>query len=113
MNQNEVDKFFKWLDEHLSRRNMKYHRLAKKAAITHTVFTKAKAGHLPKWDACLAIAKVLEVDPVEVFRAASLLPELPPQDAEFEQIRYEFYKLAPSSRYIAIRVVNAMGKMEK
>ncbi len=113
MNKNEIDKFFQWLDKHLLLRNMKYHRLAKEAGITHTVFTKAKAGHLPKWDACVAIAKVFDVDPVEVFRAASLLPELPPEDAEFEQMRYEFYKLSPSSRYFAIRIVNAIGKSDE
>lgn len=113
MNQNDIDKFFKWLDKHLLLRNMKYHRLAKEAGITHTVFTKAKAGHLPKWDACVAIANALDVDPIEVFRAASLLPELPPQDAEFEQMRYEFYQLPPSQRHFAVRVVNAIGSSDE
>lgn len=113
MTQHEIYKFFQWLDKHLLLRNMKYHRLAKEAGITHTVFTKAKAGHLPKWDTCVAIAKVFDVDPVEVFRAASLLPDLPPEDAAFEQMRYEFYQLPPSSRQFAIRVVNEIGASDE
>ncbi len=113
MNQNEIEKFFQWLDEKLSPYNMKYHQLAKKAGISHSVFTKAKAGHLPKWDACMAIAKVLDIDPVEVFRAASLLSELPPQDAEFEQMRFEFYKIGPSLRRDAIRILHALGEVDE
>ena len=68
------ENFILWLDEELSSRNWSDYRLAKHAGISHSVLSKARSGTLPKWDACLAIAKALGFNPVLIFEKAGLLP---------------------------------------
>lgn len=108
MDNDQVIKFFRWLDKQLTPRNMKYSQLARKAGLSHSAFSKAKSGALPKWEACMAIAIALEVDPIEVFRAASLLPDLPPADSDFEQFRHQFYRFSQDKRDLVMRVLKAL-----
>jgi transcriptional regulator with XRE-family HTH domain len=68
------EKFISWLDQELSSRNWSDYQLAKKAGISHSVISKARSSSPPKWDACLAISKALNVSPITVFRKAGLLP---------------------------------------
>ena len=66
--------FILWLDQKLSSLNWSDYQLAKKAGISHSVISKARSSSPPKWDACLAISKALNVSPITVFRKAGLLP---------------------------------------
>ena len=68
------ENFISWLDQELSFRNWSDYQLAKKAGISHSVISKARSSSPPKWDACLAISKALNVSPITVFRKAGLLP---------------------------------------
>ncbi|NMC34725.1 MAG: helix-turn-helix transcriptional regulator [Veillonellaceae bacterium] len=110
MKQEEVGRFPKWLQEQLDARNITPHKLAKRAGISHSVFSRIREGKLPNWKTCLKIATALDVDPVYVLRIASLLPVLPAPDADFEQLRFQYYRLSPLLRRDAIRILRAIGE---
>lgn len=67
--------FIEWLDQQLKPLGWSDHQLAKRAGISHSVVSKARAGIAPKWEACMAIAAALDLPAEIVFRRAGLLPE--------------------------------------
>jgi transcriptional regulator with XRE-family HTH domain len=88
-------KLIEWIEEQLRQRDWKPADLARAASVRDSTISRvlngnAKAGP----ELCNAMASALDVNPVEVFRIAELLPpsvgtidELTPEEAELIQIR--------------------------
>lgn len=68
------DEFITWLDQQLERKEWTDYRLGIKTGLSSSVFSKARQGILPKWDALVRIADALDVSPITAFRKAGLLP---------------------------------------
>lgn len=107
--------FLNWLSLKLREHNLTEHQLAKKAGIGHSIFTRARAGILPKWDTCYALAKALDVNPYEVFRIAGLIPAIPEYELEesFEKLRAQFYSLSKERRDMATEIFGVLVKAEE
>lgn len=108
MTQERTAAFIQWLDNQLAENHLTDHQLAKKAGISHSVISKARNGTLPKWEACVAIARALEVDPIEVFRAAGLVQPPPDLDPDFERLKSVYNKVPEKQRRLAVRLVRAL-----
>ena len=66
--------FTVWLNHQLRMRGWSDYHLARLAGISPSVFSKARSGSLPRWDACVKIADALDLPAEYVFRQAGLLP---------------------------------------
>jgi len=79
MNRNtQVQTFQDWLDREVKRRGWTFKELARRARLSSSSISKVMTDtHLPTWDFCLAISRVLDTPPVSVFRRAGLLPWVP------------------------------------
>lgn len=100
--------FLKWLDEELARNHLTDHQLAKLAGMSHSVFSRARKGFLPKWQACATIASALRVNPVVVFMAAGLIPQSPDLDTEFERLKYIYGSASQNNRKKIVKVAEIM-----
>jgi hypothetical protein len=88
MTKERTEAFLKWLDEELVRNHLTDHQLAKLAGMSYSVFSRARKGFLPKWQACATMASALKANPVVVFMAAGLIPSSPDLDTEFERLKH-------------------------
>lgn len=104
-----TEAFLAWLDKQLAENHLTDTQLANKAGISHSVISKARKGTLPKWDACLAIAKALRVPEYEVFRVAGLLPTPSGYDAQMEGLHWDVDQLPKYKVKMARRVMQAMS----
>jgi len=104
MTKERTEAFIKWLDEELARNHLTDHQLAKLAKMSHSVFSRARKGFLPKWQACAKIASALHVNPVVVFIAAGLIPPTPDLDTEFERLKHIYGSTSPNYRKKIVRL---------
>ena len=98
MTDERTNAFIKWLDDELARNHLTDHQLAKNAGMSHSVFTRARKGFLPKWEACNSIARALHVNPIVVFMAAGLIQPTPDLDMDFERLKYIYALASPVNR---------------
>lgn len=108
MTQERTEAFIQWLNNQLAENHMTDNQLARKAEISHSVISKARNGTLPKWEACVAIARALGVDPIEVFRAVGLVQPPPDLDPDFERLKSIYIKVPKKQRKLAVRLVRAL-----
>ncbi len=108
MDQETVESFLKWLDSELAKENLSDSQFAAKAKLSHTVISKARRGKLPGWDACAKIAITFQMDPMEVFRIAGLLPKVPETTQELERLKYACEVLPQKYRAVALRLIQAI-----
>ncbi len=104
MTQEKTDTFIKWLDEELARNHLTDHQLARMAGMSHSVFSRARKGFLPKWEACSTLASALRLNPVMVFMAAGLVPALPDLDTDFERLKYVYGSTSAKKRKKIVQV---------
>lgn len=73
--------FLDWVKEIETGKNWTDNQWATTAGLSHSVFSKARAGILPRWDACVAMADAAGLPREQAFRAAGLMkpnPKLSP-----------------------------------
>lgn len=76
LNLETLNKFLEWLNTEEDKRGMTDYQVAKHAGIAPSVLSKARSGiQAIGWDACVAIAKALDLPPVHVLEKAGHLPE--------------------------------------
>ncbi len=102
--------FLFWLDEELARNHLTDNQLAKQAKMSHSVFSRARKGFLPKWQACATIANALRVNPVVVFMAAGLIPPSPDLDTDFERLKDIYGSTSPNNRKKIVQVAEILVK---
>lgn len=108
MTEEKTNTFIKWLDEELARHNLTDHQLAKQAGMSHSVFSRARKGLLPKWQACATIANALRVNPVVVFMAAGLIPPSPDLDTDFERLKTIYGSTSSSNRRKIVKLAEVV-----
>lgn len=115
MEEDKSQEFLKWLSLKLREQNLTEHQLSIKADIGHSLFTRARAGVLPKWETCYALSKALGANTYEVFRIAGLIPAIPEYELEesFEKLRAQFYSLSKEKRDMATEIFDVLIKAEE
>lgn len=96
--------FLTWLDQQLAQRGWSDHYLARRAGLSHSVLSKARNGTPPRWEACEALARALDLPPETVFRQAGLLEPLPAEQADLEAWRYLLGRLSARDRYELLQI---------
>jgi len=69
------EEFIEWLDQMENKKGWTDYRLSAETGLSSSVFSKARQGILPKWEALVRIAGAFNVSPITAFRKAGLLPE--------------------------------------
>ncbi len=106
MTSNHAKDFIEWLDRQLLARGWSDNKLARLAGLSHSVISRARAGSLPKWAACEALAQALDLPPVAVFRKAGLLPDTSLEEVDLDEWRYLLAKLPEDDRYELLRIAH-------
>jgi hypothetical protein len=65
--------FLTWVKEIENKKNWTDNQWATAAGLSHSIFSKARSGILPRWDACAALADAADVPRDHAFRAAGLM----------------------------------------
>ena len=112
MRQTQKNAFIEWLDRELADRGWSDNQLAKKAGISHSVISKARAGFAPKWEACEAIADALQQPAEVVFRRAGLLAALPEDDISLTELRHIFALLPEKDRQELVHIARLKLKLK-
>lgn len=92
------DNFVRWLDEMEALKGWTDYRLSAETGLSSSVFSKARQGILPKWDALVRIADAFGISPITAFRKAGLLPAGPADKINFEDWQYLLTKLTQEER---------------
>jgi transcriptional regulator with XRE-family HTH domain len=94
-----VDNLFsEWLLNEIKKRNINQSELAKLAKVSRGAISHLINGtRQPGSDICEALASALKIPPETVFRAAGLLPPLPPHTEHQEKLNY-LYNQLPDDR---------------
>ena len=97
-----------WLANELTKRDISPSELARLSNKSPAVITRILNGERrPAPETIEAIAHALRLPPETVFRAAGLLPPLPPEDAEWEIWREKLEQLTPENRQRFRRIMEA------
>jgi transcriptional regulator with XRE-family HTH domain len=100
----EWTSFIDWLDRELAERGWNDYQLAHRAGLSHSVISKARRGHTPRWEACAAIAGALRLPAELVFRRAGLLPPLPEDESALAELRALIPQLTPRDRQELVQI---------
>ena len=103
--------FIEWLDEELAGRGWSDYQLSRIAGISHSVISRARSGHPPKWEACEAIAGALQTPAELVFRRAGLLTPLPEDDAGLEEWKAVLTRLSERDRFELLLIARLKLKL--
>lgn len=95
MSTESADIFVKWLDDLEDSRGWTDYKLSQETGLSSSVFSKARQGILPKWDALIRIAAAFNISPITAFRKAGLLPPAPEDSVQFEDWEYLLKQLSP------------------
>jgi transcriptional regulator with XRE-family HTH domain len=106
-----ANEFAAWLDAELAQRGWSYSQLARWAGLSHSMLSRLRAGALPSWSACRAVAEALGLPPEEVFRQAGLLPPISPSQAEYEQFRHLLAQLSAEDRQELLEIARLKIRM--
>lgn len=112
MSLESVDIFIKWLDSLESQKRWTDYRLSAETGLSSSVFSKARQGILPKWDALVRIAKAFDVPPETAFRKAGLLPPLPEADEQDGKISHHTQNMTPEQKRAVLAFINSLESGE-
>jgi transcriptional regulator with XRE-family HTH domain len=112
MARQETSKFIHWLNRELSSRGWSDNQLARQAGISHSVISRARSGHLPKWEACEALAVALGLPAELVFRKAGLLPLETGDDLHLDEWKYVLARLTEKDRCELLRIARIKLEMQ-
>jgi transcriptional regulator with XRE-family HTH domain len=88
-----------WLQKELDDREWSGNELATRANIDPSIINRAlNRKRMPSNDSLAAIARAFGYPPEQVYRAAGLLPQLPPEDATFEDWKFVLNQLPEEDR---------------
>lgn len=104
MSLQRTEAFIKWLDELEEKKGWTDYRLSVETGLSSSVFSKARQGILPKWEALVRIAAAFNVSPVVAFRKADLLPE-GGDNASFEDWQFLLNQLPPEEQEEVRKIV--------
>ena len=91
--------FSEWLEKELEKRDWSYNELAKRAGLSSGYVSMVMTGQRrPKEKFCNAVARALNVPPVEVFRRAGILPPAPEETATVLEVVYLMSQLPPEEQ---------------
>jgi transcriptional regulator with XRE-family HTH domain len=94
-----VDKFSGWLIKQLNQRGWSQAELARNAEVSRTAISDViSEKHTAGFDLCLAISRALKIPPEIVFRAAGLLPPVPPDTQYAEEVLFLLNQLSCSEQ---------------
>lgn len=98
-------KFSDWLFTQINAKGWSQAELAARAGVTRTAISDVLSQRRnPGHELCNAIARALNLPPETVFRAAGLLPPVPPDTGYDEQILHLLHQLPPEEqkRYLEL-----------
>lgn len=108
MSLESVEIFIKWLDEMEAKKGWSDYRLSVETGLSSSVFSKARQGILPKWDALVRIAKAFDVPPTTAFQKAGLLPPPKNNDPWVEDMNHKISQLTGNRREMAERLLETL-----
>ena len=93
------DKLSEWITEELNTRGWSIRELARRAELSHATINGVLSGTAnPGLDFCKGVARALHVAPEDVIRKAGLLPYIPPDVHQSDELLHYFTQLPNEDR---------------
>lgn len=95
----EMDNFSVWLLQEIESRGWNQAELHRKSGLSRTVISDVLSNKVsPGYEFCIAVGKALHVPGDHIMRIAGLLPPIPEQTQQIEQLVYLFERLNEKDR---------------
>ena len=105
-----MDALRQWIEEELQKRGWRQADLAHQSGLAEATLSRILSGDRTAGpDACVALARAVDVPPERVFRLAGLLPPAPPELDEELELRTLFQRLDEGMRQVALDVMRVLG----
>ncbi len=106
--------FSQWLVSEMESRKLNQSDLARAVRIDQAAVSRLVSGKAqPSPDTLNSLARVFELPPIVVFRAAGLLPNDPDVDEEIEQILHEVDKLPKADQEEVLAFIRMKRNLRK
>ena len=105
-----MESFSRWIKTELEKRDWKPADLARNARIKDATLSRILSGSRNAGpSACNGIAQAFGLSPEVVFRRAGLLPLLPPEVEEEQEVIAALRKMSPGDRQAAVKMFRALA----
>ena len=106
-----MNKLTDWINTQLNEKGWSYSELARRSNLSKGTISNVMTGQQTAgWDFCHKIAKALKIPSETVFRLAGLLPSLPTDHIQEEQVIYAFRQLpTPELKKAALAALRGMA----
>jgi transcriptional regulator with XRE-family HTH domain len=109
-----MENFGEWIATELKKMNWKQADLSRSSGLDSAVISNLINGKRgPGEDTCRSIASAFRLPPETVFRAAGILPPLPPEEAEWEVWRDKLRQLSKPERERFLRQIELELEYQK
>ncbi len=106
--------FTDWLTNQLKLKNMTPAELARASGKAPAVISRVLNGdRKPEPKTLIAIARALNLPPETVFRAAGLLPQVPPDTEYVEEILHFLHQLSPQEQEEILELLRFKAERQK
>ena len=109
----QKDPFIEWVNKVEEREGWSDKKFADAAIVSHSSLVNARKGKPPGWDVCKKLADAAGDDPCLVFRLAGLLPTIPAQEAQTNELIYISSGMGSDNRELLIEMGRNMRKRAK
>ena len=105
--------FLTWVFEEMNRRDWRNADLARRSGLSDATVSRVFSGErLPSWDFCAGVAQAFGMRAEEIFRQAGLLPSLPPEVVNEQQLVYLYRHLDPARQQAALAMMHGLAQSE-
>ena len=109
-----MNTFVDWLNGELKNRDWTNSKLARRSKASPSNISMILSGQAnPGWNFCVKIARAFSISPVKVFRLAGLLPPMPEDTADEEELIYLMRQLAKYDRSNLIIYAKALVEADE
>lgn len=110
-----MTKLSEYISNELNERGWSLRELGRRSGFSHPYISAILSGQRtnPSADFCIAVARALGKDPVNILRLADILPPLPPPVKEEGEAMSLFRSLGPKSRELALATLRALAGQER
>ena len=103
------DTLIEWINEQLEEQGWSMRELARRAELSPTTISEVVAGRAkPGLEFCKGVARAFHVAPADVLRMAGLLPYIPADVHQNDELLYYFTQLPPDDRQRLITMTRAL-----
>lgn len=104
-----TEQFWDWAERELRDRDLRWYGVERQTGLSNAAISKRARELLPPtFETCRAIARAFHLAPETVLRKAGLLPSVPEEKGQDEELLYHFHALPEAQRRNVVTTTRAL-----